>query len=68
MGNPDFLLNCINDLTNRENLLNIHPRVPQQSKLDISRAQYVGLAWRLGLLPGAVALFGLFVCWVRNRT
>jgi len=68
MGNPDFLLNCINDLTNRENLLNIHPRVPQQSKLDISRAQYVGLAWRLGLLPGAVAIVGLFMFWIRNRT
>jgi len=68
MGNPDLILNCFSYLTNRENLLNIHPRLPQQSKLDISRAQYVGLTWRLGLLPGVVALFGLVVFWVRNRT
>jgi hypothetical protein len=68
VGNPDFILNCVNDLTDRENLLDIHPRLPQQSKLDITRAQYVGLAWRLGLLPAAVAVFGLFVFWVRNRT
>jgi hypothetical protein len=67
-GNPDFILNCISYLTNRENLLNIHPRQPEQAKLNISRAQYGGLAWRLGLLPAGVALFGLIIFWIRNRT
>ncbi len=67
-GNPDLLLNCFNYLTSRDNLLNIHPRLPVQSKLEISSARYVGLAWRLGLVPAAVALLGLMVFWVRNRT
>jgi hypothetical protein len=68
LGNPDLLLNCFNYLASRDNLLNIHPRLPVQSKLEISNAHYVGLTWRLGLLPAVVALFGLVVFWVRNRT
>jgi hypothetical protein len=67
-GNPILVVNCVNYLANRENMLNIPPRVPQQTQLDISVAQYHGLAWRLAVVPALVALLGLAVYWVRNRT
>jgi hypothetical protein len=68
VGNPDFLLKCVNFLTNRENMLSIRPKLAQQAKLAISDEAHAGLLLRLALLPAAVALFGLGVFWVRNRT
>jgi len=67
-GNPTLVVNGVNFLANRENMLNIPPRVPQQTQLDISLAQYHGLAWRLAVVPALVALLGLAVYYVRNRT
>ena len=67
-GNPVLLLNCINYLANRDNMLNIPPRAPQQTQLDISTAQFTGLAWRLAIVPAVLALLGMAVFWVRNRT
>jgi hypothetical protein len=68
-GNPELILNCVNYLANRENMLNIAPKAPHQTELDISTtAQFTGLAWRLAVVPAIVALLGLAVFWVRNRT
>jgi hypothetical protein len=49
-------------------MLNIPPRAPQQTQLDISTAQFTGLAWRLAIVPAVLALLGMAVFWVRNRT
>ncbi len=68
-GNPQLILNCVNYLANHENMLNIPPRAPHQTKLDITTtAQFTGLAWRLAVVPALVALLGIVVFWVRNRT
>jgi ABC-type uncharacterized transport system involved in gliding motility auxiliary subunit len=67
-GNRLLVLNCVNYLANRENMLNIAPRAPQQTKLSISTVQFHQLAWRLAVVPGLIALLGMAVYWIRNRT
>lgn len=67
-GNPILLVNCVNYLANRDSMLNIPPKPPQQNQLDISVAQFTGLAWRLAIVPAVLAVFGIAVFWVRNRT
>ncbi|HTB63498.1 MAG TPA: Gldg family protein [Opitutales bacterium] len=67
-GNSDFLLECVNFLSNRTNMLGIPPKMAQQAKISMTSDKDAGLLLRLALLPAAVALFGLGVFWVRNRT
>jgi len=68
-ANAEFILKCFNYLTNHENLLNIQPHLPNQSSLGIHEtAQFTGLAWRFTIVPAVVALFGLIVFWLRNRS
>ncbi len=67
-GNPELILNCVNYLANRENMLNIPPKAPKQTALDITKEQFTGLAWRLAVVPAVVAMLGMAVFWVRNRT
>lgn len=68
LGNSMLMLNSMNYLANHENMLSIRPQVPQEAKLNLVSEQYPGLGWRLALLPGAMALLGLIVCWVRSRS
>jgi len=68
LGNPYLILNCVNYLTNRQNMLMIEPKMPNQEKLHISDEEYMGLSWRLAMLPAALALLGVGVFFVRNRT
>jgi ABC-type uncharacterized transport system involved in gliding motility auxiliary subunit len=63
-----LILNCINYLANRDAMLNMRPKAPNQTKLNISVAQFTGLAWRLAIVPAILALLGMAVFWVRNRT
>jgi hypothetical protein len=67
-GNPYLILNSVNYLANRENMLNIPPKAPHQNELGITREQFAGLAWRLAVVPAVVAMLGMVVFWVRHRT
>jgi ABC-type uncharacterized transport system involved in gliding motility auxiliary subunit len=67
-GNPYLILNSVNYLANRENMLNIPPKAPHQNELGITREQFTGLAWRLAVVPAVVAMLGMVVFWVRHRT
>jgi len=67
-ANQLLMLNSVNYLANHENMLNIPPRAPKETKLDIPPGQLPGLGWRLALLPALMAIFGLGVCWVRYRS
>ncbi len=67
-ANAQFILKCFEYLTNHENQLNIQPHLAMQADLEFESAQLTGLAWRLSLVPALVALFGLIVFWLRNRS
>ncbi len=67
LGNALLMVNSINYLANHNNLLNIRPQIPQEAQINISDQQLKGVGWRLAVLPGVMALFGLVVCWMRNR-
>jgi hypothetical protein len=67
VGNADLLLNAINYLTNRENMVGVKPKTTQTFAIGASRADYVSLAWRLALLPAAFVLLGAGVYFLRNR-
>jgi hypothetical protein len=67
LGNPVLFLNSIYYLTNHQNLLNIPPKPVLQLHLDINEAQYLGLAWRLALLPALFVALGVAVYYTRNR-
>ncbi len=67
-ANRTLIVNSVNYLANHEHMLNIRPLAPKESKLEIPTAQFEGLGWRLALLPAAMALFGLGMCWLRYRS
>jgi len=63
----DFLLNSINWLLEREQLIALSPRVPERMKLELS-AKQVGRIFRVVVLgmPLFAILLGLLVWWVRR--
>lgn len=66
-GNLDFFLNSLNWLLQREALVAVGPKQPQEFRLNMSdgQAQAVKLLCAVGL-PLAVAVFGFFV-YLRRR-
>ena len=66
-GNLDFFMNSLNWLLQREQLIAVGPKLPEEFRLDMSpnqaRAVY-GLV--IGGMPLAVAVLGLFV-WTKRR-
>jgi ABC-type uncharacterized transport system involved in gliding motility auxiliary subunit len=68
VGNPTLLLNTINWLAERENLLAIPPRRAEQVQLNLSRAQISSIYWMvLLLMPAASVAAGLLVFLRRRR-
>jgi gliding motility-associatede transport system auxiliary component len=67
VGNSVLLANVMNWLVERQNLLAIPPKSPEQVRLSLTSAQLHGLTWIvLALLPG-LALVGGVVVYVRRR-
>lgn len=66
MGNATFLLNIVNWLTSRENLIAIGPKTPEQTRVRMNRAQLVNTFYMFGALPALGLLLGI-VIWMRRR-
>ncbi|MCD6496966.1 MAG: GldG family protein [Deltaproteobacteria bacterium] len=64
----DFLLNSVNWLLEREQLISLSPRTPERMKLELS-AKQVGRIFRVVVLgmPLFAILLGLLVWWVRRN-
>jgi len=67
--NRDFLRATFNWLAEREQRIDVAPRVEDTTRIDVERGRAYGvLSWTLSLvLPGACALMGVFVSWRRRR-
>ena len=67
-GNLDFFMNSLNWLLQREQLVAVGPKVPEEFSLDMSPNQQRAVyALVIGGLPLAVAIIGVAV-WLRRRT
>lgn len=68
-GNRDFFMSALNWLMEREALMTIQPKQPEELHLDMNRRQvaYAFLAL-CGGTPGLIAAFGLAVWWTRGRS
>jgi ABC-type uncharacterized transport system involved in gliding motility auxiliary subunit len=66
-GNRDFFMSALNWLLEREQLIAVGPKTPDEFRLSMSHRQVRGVqALVLGVMPGAVALAGLLI-WIRRR-
>lgn len=64
----DFAVNSLNWLINREQLAGIPPKPKQAVQLSLSEPQMSRLALVvMGLIPGLIALIGVFAWWKRRR-
>lgn len=67
-ANAALLLNALNWLTEREQLLAIEPRSPEQTKLLLSAGELSSIYWLiLVLMPGAAIVAGIVVYLKRRR-
>ena len=68
VGNAELLVNSVNWLVERETLVGISAKKPEQVRLSLSRAQVRNIAWTVfGLLPGLAILMGTAVFYHRRR-
>ncbi len=66
--NATLLANALNWLVDRETLVGIPPKTPEQVRLNLTRAELSRMTWLvLGGLPGLALLFGLAVYLKRRR-
>ncbi len=66
-GNLDFMMNALNWLLQREQLIGVAPKLPQEFSLSMSEKQVRRVYFlTIGGMPLAVALAGLMV-WMRRR-
>jgi ABC-type uncharacterized transport system involved in gliding motility auxiliary subunit len=67
VGNPTLLANAFNWLLEREQLLGIGPKKPEQVRLTLTPGQLSGITWGTLLgLPGLAVAAGVSV-WFRRR-
>jgi P-type Ca2+ transporter type 2C len=67
LGNADFLVNSVDWLARREELISLRARAPDTSSISLSINAKKALWWLvLGLLPGLAAAIGGFVAWKRR--
>ncbi len=67
VGNAELLANALNWLVEREALVGIPPKQPEQVRLSLSRAELNRLTWLvLGILPGLAIVAGVAI-YVRRR-
>jgi len=66
--NATFIANTMNWLVERENLVAIPPKKPEQVRLSLTGAELRGVTWTvLGLLPGLALAAGVIVYRKRRR-
>jgi len=66
-GNPTLMVNAVNWMVARKNLMGIPPRAPEQVHLSLTRQQLAGIFWLvIAGLPGLAVLLGVAV-FVRRR-
>jgi hypothetical protein len=68
MSNGIVLLNTMNWLVKREELIDIEGRTPEQTKLTLTRSELASIYWLvLGILPGLAVAFGIATHLRRRR-
>ncbi len=67
LGNSYLFLNTVNYLLDRQNVLNIPPKLPFEFKVGLSHENLAGLAWRFMLPPVLLGLLGIGVYLARRR-
>jgi hypothetical protein len=68
VGNTELLLSAVNWLAERENLVGIPPKEPEQVRLSLTEAQLRSTAWLVfGVLPGLAVAAGALVLVRRRR-
>ena len=66
-GNLDFFMNSLNWLLQREQLVAVSPKTPEEFRLDMSPNQQMAVyILVMGGMPLAVAIVGLMV-WLGRR-
>ncbi|WP_309384080.1 GldG family protein [Cerasicoccus frondis] len=66
-ANPIFFNNVLNWMLERDEMVNIPPRVIERHQLLISRDEAFEIYKRLLMLPGGVALVGFMILMLRRR-
>ncbi|MCX6646140.1 MAG: Gldg family protein [bacterium] len=65
--NKDFIMNAVNFLTSRQDLISIRPNMREDRPFDLTRGQQnVIFAISVVLTPLLIAAFGCFVWWKRR--
>lgn len=68
MHNSTLLLNTLNWLIQREELIDIEARNPEQTKLSLTRSELSSIYWLvLGILPGLAIVLGISTHLRRRR-
>ena len=67
MGNATLFLNIVNWLTSREKLIAIGPKMPEQTRVRLNRAQLINTFYMFGALPVMGLLLGMVVWWRRRK-
>jgi ABC-type uncharacterized transport system involved in gliding motility auxiliary subunit len=66
--NATFLANTLNWLVDRETLVGIPPKAPEQVRLSLTRGELIKISWLvLAVLPGLAVLLGIVVHLKRRR-
>jgi len=66
-GNRDLALNTINWLAQKENLISIRPKQPEDRRITLTADQQLRITWlSLLMIPAAVIGSGLFTWWRRR--
>lgn len=66
-ANQFLFYNIVNWMLEREEMVNIPPRVVERHQLLISREETLDIYLRLLILPGGIALLGIMILMLRRR-
>lgn len=66
-ANQFLFYNTLNWMLEREEMVNIPPRVVERHQLLISREETLDIYLRLLLMPGGIALLGILILMLRRR-
>ncbi|MDR3229407.1 MAG: GldG family protein [Puniceicoccales bacterium] len=68
VGNEIFLLNAVNWMLDRDDMLNILPRPLAKFQLRATESDLSAVTWRFLLIPFLVLLFGFLISFWRKHT
>jgi ABC-type uncharacterized transport system involved in gliding motility auxiliary subunit len=67
-GNVDFFMSALNWLLQRQQLLTVSPKTPDEFRLDMTQTQArLVYAFVIGVLPFSVGVIGFLVWWRRRK-